>query len=268
MCAAHNLIKLWDVAARALMCCVCMVVNNGLLVSSLKIEEYTNSVRGATAASRTTLLYCSRKRLRWSDTQHTPSHTHVLHDTCAARAWCAPVRARVAQKKGFPLMPISSTSNSRVAPGGMSGPAPREPSAVQDHDKRSARVRVRVRARARARAGARVRLRLRLRLRLKLRLRLRVRVRLRVRARARVRIRVGRVHGGPILVRCARAHMRSRACMSESPSRPCSSSACPAPRAGGRERTRVRVMPMLAEESAGAAPAADVRSMRSPGPTP
>ena len=69
-------------------------------------------------------------------TRHILAHTSYVHDTCAARG-CAPaVRARVAQKKGFPLMPMSSTSNSRVAPGGMSGGAPRWPSAVQDNDKR------------------------------------------------------------------------------------------------------------------------------------
>ena len=55
---------------------------------------------------------------------------------CAARGAAPPPFARLAQKKGFPLMPMSSTSNSRVAPGGMSGGAPRWPSAVQDNDKR------------------------------------------------------------------------------------------------------------------------------------
>eukprot|EP00964_Phaeocystis_antarctica_P086591 scaffold54856_cov36-Phaeocystis_antarctica.AAC.1 len=45
--------------------------------------------------------------------------------------------ARVAQKKDSPLMAMSSTSNSRVAPGGMSGGAPRWPSAAPHNDTRS-----------------------------------------------------------------------------------------------------------------------------------
>ena len=67
-------------------------------------------------------------------TRHILTHTSYAPYRYTTRAPRG--AARLAQKKGFPLMPMSSTSNSRVAPGGMSGGAPRWPSAVQDNDKR------------------------------------------------------------------------------------------------------------------------------------
>lgn len=59
--------------------------------------------------------------------KHADTHGHVASRGCA----------RVAQKKDSPLMAMSSTSNSRVAPGGMSGGAPRWPSAAPHNDTRS-----------------------------------------------------------------------------------------------------------------------------------